>query len=176
MPCSWQKEMEPQGFDPMNKTTNEVLELMEHCEASEDFNANAKVKTKSKSNTKKKRTLMDKDNSKEVKYCSHHGENYSHTSEQCFVLHPVLKKKGKNKTWARKASENKSKAKLDLAAFIKQAVKKGAKNSLKAQTTKKRKEASEAESDDDLNAFDPKDFNYEDMDNLKIDSDDEISI
>ena len=63
-----------------------------------------------------------------------------------------------------------------MAAFVKKAVEKGVKKSLKAQATKKRKEASEAESDDDLNAFDPKDFNYEDMDNLKIDSDDEISV
>ena len=39
---------------------------------------------------------------------------------------------------------------------------------------KKRK--SEDSSDDDLNAFDLKDFNYDDMDNLKIDSEDEFSV
>ena len=39
---------------------------------------------------------------------------------------------------------------------------------------KKRK--SDESSDDDLNAFDLKDFNYDDMDNLKIDSEDEFSV
>ena len=42
-------------------------------------------------------------------------------------------------------------------------------------SSKKRKSDTES-SDDDLNVFDLKDFNYEDMENLKIDSNDDISV
>ena len=40
--------------------------------------------------------------------------------------------------------------------------------------TKKRKKEDSDSSDDDLAAFDLKDFNYEDMDNLKIDDDNTV--
>ena len=38
------------------------------------------------------------------------------------------------------------------------------------------KRKSSDDSDDELNAFDLKDFNYEDMENLRIDSDDDITV
>ena len=68
-----------------------------------------------------------------------------------------------------------SKAKNDLAAFVQKEVAKGVKASLAASAAKKRKSDSES-SDEDLNMFDLKDFNYEDMENLKIDSEDDISV
>ena len=51
----------------------------------------------------------------------------------------------------------KKKIKKDLSAF-----------------TKKRKQDDSDSSDDDLAAFDLKDFNYEDMDNLKIEDDNTV--
>ena len=170
-PKSWQKEMERQGFDPIANSANRVIEFMERIEATEDFNDNSTKVKKPQSNKKKATT---KSHEQKLKVCSHHGPNPSHTSEECYVLHPELKPKGKNKSWTRKASENRSKTKQDLAAFVKKEVAKGVKKSLD-KSTKKRKEA-ESESDEDLNAFDLKDFNYDDMDNLKIDSDNEISV
>ena len=73
----------------------------------------------------------------------------------------------------RKAKESTKSSQKDLAAFIKKAVAQGVKKELNS-VDKKRK----AKDDDlDLNAFDEdlKGFNYSDMDNLKIDSDDESS-
>jgi len=39
-PKSWQRNMDPQGFDPLAKTLTEVVEFMEHIEMSEDFDGN----------------------------------------------------------------------------------------------------------------------------------------
>ena len=67
------------------------------------------------------------------------------------------------------AQESTKSSKKDLAAFIKKAVSQGVRRELNS-IDKKRK------GDDlDLNAIDMdlNGFNYEDMDNLKIDSDDE---
>ena len=79
-------------------------------------------------------------------------------------------KSSNNKTWSRKAQEAKDKSKADMAAFIQAEVAKVFKKT--ATAAKKRKaEEGEIDSDDDssLAAFDLKDFNYEDMDNLVID-------
>ena len=176
-PKSWQKEMERQGFDPMDNTTASVVEFMERIEATEDFDAlSNEVPAKASKTNKKKSPSGKKSSDKEhgeLKYCSHHGKNPSHTSDECFVLHPELREKkpaAKSKTWSRKAAESKAKAKNDLAAFVRKEVAKGV---AKATASKKRKTSDGEDSDDDLNAFDLKDFNYKDMDDLKIETDDE---
>ena len=173
-PKGWQKEMERQGFDPMLKTVNDVVTFMERIEATEDFDVNAAKSNKvNKMNKKKSPSSTKKDSEKEERKfnCDHHGPNNAHNSEQCFVLHPELKKdkknNSKNKSWSREASENKEKAK-DNFAFIQKEVAKA----MKAHD-KKRKASEEESDDDDLNAFDLKEFNYNNMDNLKIDSDDD---
>ena len=178
-PKSWQKEMERQGFDPMEHNVAEVVDFMERIEGTEDFDAEAtKVKAKvAKTNNKKSPSGKKKDEKEpgELKYCSHHGHNPSHTSSECFVLHPELKEakksKSKSKSWSRKAADSKAKTKSDLAAFIRKEVSKGVD---KAVNSNKRKAS--GESDDDLNAFDLEEFNFKDMENLKIDSDDDISV
>ena len=78
-------------------------------------------------------------------------------------------KQSGNKTWSRKAKDEETSTKADLAAFVKKEVKKGVQL-----YAKKRK--SDESSDNDLNAFDLKDFDYDKMDNLKIDSEDEFSV
>ncbi len=72
----------------------------------------------------------------------------------------------------RKANDGRNKSKKELASFQK-SVKAGVQKEL-ASMDKKRKAT---KGDIELHAFDAelKDFNYEDMDDLKIDSDDEGS-
>ena len=36
-PKSWQKEMDRQGFDPMENTLNDIVEFMERLEATNEF-------------------------------------------------------------------------------------------------------------------------------------------
>ena len=120
-------------------------------------------------------------NDSSKKKCILHG--WGHATEDCKVLqaeakHPKMtndseKKdnnafsKSSNKTWSRKAHEAKKKTNSDLAAFIKKEVGKA----VQLVASKKRKSD---DNDDSLAAFDLKDFDYEDMENLKI-NDGELS-
>ena len=189
-PKSWQKEMERQGFDPMVSSTNQVVEFMEQIEATEDFEPDkpaAKQQSSPKKNNNQKKPPASGNGKKPAPgslYCLLHGK-CSHTTDECDKLQEQAKRlktetygngngtkksfNNTNKTWSRKAQDSEKSTKSDLAAFVKKEVKKTAKQF----AAKKRK--SSDESDDDLAAFDLKDFNYDDMDNLKIDSDDEFS-
>jgi len=184
-PKSWQREMDRQGFDPLDHTLQEVIAFMEQIEMSEDFDAPTQQGQKSKG--KGKQSTKPKQSGGGDKYCLIHGKG-GHSSDECHKLQAEAKKlksshggsklsdksgKFTNKTWTRKADETNDKSKKDLAAFVKKAISKGVQKEL-ASVDKKRKA-----SDKEIHAFDMddlKDFNYEDMDNLKIDSDDDISI
>ena len=179
-PKSWQKEMDRQQFDPLDKPMNDVIDFMEAIESSEDFDG-TKVETKKKTDSKKKaskdvaKTDNKDSNGSGKNRCMLHG--WGHSTEDCKVLQAEAKRlksnndsdekdnnsfsKSRNKTWSRKAQEAKKKTSSDLAAFIKKEVGKAMKTA-----SKKRKSDDD---DDSLNAFDLKDFNYEDMENLKID-------
>ena len=189
IPSSWSKEMQRQGFDPVEKTPTEFLEFCERMEASEDFQPDS---TKSNNNkhdkgnrSKKHPKIRDDrprgkgDRSGEPNNCMLHGPN-THPTSECYKLkkeaarlkeltNEYNKKSGggKNKTWKRSADDNKKKASKDFNVV--ESKKKASGKSAQ----KKRK--SDSDSDDDtvasLNNIDLKDFNYEDMDNLKIDSD-----
>ena len=185
-PKSWQKEMERQGFDPMDKPLKDVVDFMERIEATEDHDNSPQTKKVSTKNGKDKRKDKRKTSSSGgTKSCLIHGEG-SHDSSECYVLQKEAKRlkaehkpsgnKGGN-TWSERAKKNQSKAKSDLAAFAKRSGLKPvkAKDATKSED-KKRKPDAQEDSDSDLNAFDLKDFNYSDMDNLKIDSDDEFSV
>ena len=185
-PKSWQREMDRQQYDPMNHKTSEVVDWMEGVEAAEEAEMSRKPHAKQdKGKGKSKSSFISPKTKDGKKHCILHGNGF-HDTEECKTLLAQannLKKDGKaggkgnygNKTWNRKASDNKNKAKNDLAAFVQKEVAKGVKASLAASASKKRKSDSES-SDEDLNMFDLKDFNYEDMENLKIDSDDDISV
>ena len=54
-PKCWQREMDPQGFDPPTKTVAEVAEFMERIEMSEDFDGNKKVAAAMKKGNNDKR-------------------------------------------------------------------------------------------------------------------------
>ncbi len=183
-PRSWQKEMERQGFDPMNGTAADTLEFMERLEAIDDFDGTP-VKQHS-NNTCKKGGKPKEAPSHSAEgnkgFCMIHGEG-NHTSEECYTLQKEAKKlktsygsntgkyadKAKsssgNKTWTRKADQGKTKTKSDLATYIGKEIAKGIKKSSHAASSKKRKNDSD---DEDLHLFDLEGFNYEDMDNLKI--------
>ena len=173
-PKSWTREMDRQGFDPLNKHLNEVVDFMERIEQSEDFDGQAidHQRNQSSGNNKKKSKTSGKG-----KFCLLHGPN-THPTDECKVLKAKAddlkdgssssnnkKKGGKfgNKTWTKKAEESTSKDKKELAAFIKKAVAQGVQKELHS-LDKKRK------SEHDLNAFDTdnlKEFNYK-MGDLKV--------
>ena len=88
------------------------------------------------------------------------------------------KKPYSNKTWSRNKSESSTnESKKELQAFIKKQVAKGVRKELNS-ISKKRKSDSDSDDELDLNALekDVDDFNYNDMDNLKIDSGDESEV
>ena len=118
---------------------------------------------------------------KPTHYCKHHGPNFLHNTEECNAL-KNSKSEGtncSNKTWSRKAEEEKSKSKKELATLIAKAVNKGVKRQL-ASLDKKRKSDSDEEDGDCflLNTLTSNldGFNYEDMEKLSVDDGDEISV
>ena len=189
-PKSWQREMERQGFDPMVGSLNEVIEFMEQIEATEEFDPSPKTKTKDGQGKKGNKNSGSKKESGEVLYCALHGKG-SHSTNDCKTIQSEVKRlktersgsqqgsnnKSSSKTWSKKANDEKKKARSDMNAFIKKEVAKGIKKGVKELAAFDKKRKSDDDSDDDLNAFlgedKIEDFDYSDMDNLKIDSDDE---
>ena len=176
-PRSWQREMDRQGFDPLDHTLAEVVDFLEQIETSEDFDASA-TKQEGKKSGKKNASQNNQKKSGDKKFCSFHGWG-NHTSEECYKLQGDAKRqktagKGKysNKTRNRKGGDDVSQSQKELAHFVKQAVAAGIKEGTKSEKKRKVKD------DLDLNAFEAelKDFNYSEMDDLKIDSDDEFSV
>ena len=188
-PKSWQCEMDRQGYDPLTHTTVQVIAFMENLEAAEEFDpskiSNSNTKTKTKSNGKGK-SHSNSSASKDSKYCLIHGHG-GHSSDECHKLQAAAKKfksgdnssgNYSNKTWTKKASDSSKKDQKELNALIKKT-----KKELNALTKKKTKElnniskkrkASE-DGEFDLAALEAglSGFNYEDMDNLKIASDED---
>lgn len=180
-PGSWAREMERQGFDPMDHTPEEVVAFMEQLESAESHEKTAtKVETKKtdKPSAKSKDSKGGKSN-KGKKYCEIHG-HCAHTTEECRSKNKRYKsdksdsKSGDkdNKTWKRNASEGTTVSKKELAVLIKKAVKK----EVSTKENKKRK------SSDDEEGFlveclnKPLDgFNYRDMESLNIEDDDSSS-
>ncbi len=178
VPKSWVREMDRQGFDPMLNTLDTVITFLEQIESAEEAEgkrANTDNQSGNKKNNKSnKKAKGSSDNGKGQKYCSYHGKG-NHSSDECNKLRndpDAAKKKFGNKSWTKKADDAAKAEKKELAAFVKKAIAKGVRKELNS-IDKKRK----ADSDDefDLNALDAelKEFNYEDMQNLKIDSDEE---
>jgi len=185
-PKSWQREMDRQDFDPMAKTAQEIVKLMENIEMSEDFDGDAKKKIAQATSGAKKgnsnKATKKNNNTSGQKFCLLHGNNNSHTTDECNTLKAQAKKlkgdtgrnagkakgKGKNKTWNNKSKDETDKSKGELAAFVKKAVKDGLKQELKP-IDKKRKSDSD-DSSMDLHAMDIElqEFNYDDMEKLVI--------
>ncbi len=171
-PKSWTREMDRQGHDPYLHTLQETVDFMEQIELSEDG-----PKEDSKPAAKKGNgngSPKKKQKGEGEFYCSHHGKNNTHKTEDCRTL---KKKEGKsdkkpfgNKSWTRKSEESVTTSKKELAVFINKLIKAGVKKEL-ASITKKRK--SEDSDDDafDLGAFEKALENYE----MDVSEDGEIS-
>lgn len=196
-PRSWQTEMERQGFDPMGThvTAATVVDFMENIESVEastfkDVKDNKSSKDKKKTSSSSSASTGKK---KAKYYCKHHGPNSSHDTKDCLVLNggdkdgqksSSNKKPYGNKSWKRKAEEANATDKKDLAAFVKEQVKKGVKKQL-ASVSKKRKSDSDSESDGEKDCYlvetltkDLDGFNYEEMEKLSINDEvsDEVSV
>ncbi len=185
-PKSWSREMDRQGQDPLTMTIVQVVDFLEQIETAEEFET--KTSKDNKGQGKKKPYTKTNAKSGDQKHCMIHGWG-GHSSDECYKLQGDAKRhkgdgsnskkdwKGKNsnKTWNRKADDGRDKSKKELASFQK-AVKAGVQKEL-ASIDKKRKSNKE-DGEMDLHAFDAqlKEFNYGDMDDLKIDSDDDMSI
>ena len=183
IPRKWIKEMDRMDFDPAEKTLQQVVAFCERMEATEEHEeaADKKVvehkggKKDDKSHKKVKTTSGDN----KSRNCVYHGPN-THPTSECKVVKAMVDsaKKGsssskpsfdksKNKTWMRKADEAKTSTKKELAAYVKKAVRK------EVNSISKKRPAKDDDDEKSLNAIDLSGFNYEDMDNLKIESDDD---
>jgi hypothetical protein len=178
-PNSWKKVMEKQGFDPMDHVDkiHVVIDFMERIESSEDFEEKVtKPKAKDNGNGKKK-SRTQKSNASEY-FCMFHGNNNTYSTDECHLVKKLVSQSKSNNEssnrkkveWSDKANDNRKKSHKELAAFVKKEIAKGVQKML---ASKKRK------TDDlDLNALEAElsDFNYEDMDNLSLNSKDEDDI
>jgi hypothetical protein len=181
-PGSWAREMDRQGFDPIDHTPEEVVAFMEQLESAEAHDkTSTKVEAKNKADSKsssKKKSSKEGSAKKETKYCEIHG-HCAHTTEECRSKNKRYKSdkssskngnKGSNKNWKREADEETTFSKKELAVLIKKAVKK----EVSTKDNKKRKSNSDDEEGFLVECLSkPLDgFNYRDMENLNIDDDD----
>ena len=203
IPSNWRSEMERQGFDHSTSTATAFIIFCERLElAATHENSSMKVQssTKNKGSSGKTKSYS-KDSSKSTPsgdfYCKIHGADKGHNTDKCYTLQNMLDKqngdgKHKNKTWKKGESnhvQKKGKAKAHKAAVQKEinmlikkgVLKKNPKKKDSKKSSKKRKNYSsssdeESDSEGSVNMMDEVDlseFNYDDMDNLKIESDDE---
>ena len=185
-PKSWQREMDRQGFDPLAQTFNQVIAFMERIEESEDPQMIDK-----KPAAKKVAKSPWKENGKKPggKYCLLHGTG-GHSTDECRHLQQQAKKlkdshgsdktgsgpnKFGNKSWSRKSAEAKASSSKELNAFIKKAIARGVAKELNS-AERKRKAADSSDEEGEINMVDLSEFNYEDMEKLRIKDDGSISI
>ena len=180
IPKSWQREMDRQGIDPIALPLAELVQFFEQIESAEEHESHAKQVSKDHKKSRGKRDSGPSDNNK---YCLIHGHG-GHSSDECHKLkaeakrlksnnhHDQGKGKSSNKTWKREADDGRKKSQKELNAFVKKSIKDGVKKGLNAMSKDKKRKISVEE---ELNLVDMqlKEFNYSDMDNLKIDSDDD---
>jgi hypothetical protein len=156
---------------------------MENCEETEDYNTANTTVARKPNNAKNGNKGTKPSDPKKQKWCDNHGWS-NHTTAECNQNKPGFKKgntKPKAKTfgnkmnaknWQRKTDdpEKKEVAKKELNAHMKKHIRQHVKKELAAFHKKR-------SGDNDLNMLDVplQDFNYEDMANMKIDSDLDIS-
>ena len=193
-PKSWQKEMDRQGFDPLQHEPRQVVEFMERIENSEDVSHDQKPKAeKPEGNNKKKGNTSGNNRSQ---CCMLHGNNNTHDVSECKSLLAQAKKlkgnnkggsyknsKGGNKTWQNKAKGETNDSKKVMATLVKkvnQLAKQQELNAIelkKIEPVKKRKVKwpTEEEEKEELCALDVqlKDFNCDDLENLDLKSESE---
>jgi hypothetical protein len=176
--------MVKQDFDPDDKNLIKVIQCCKRMEEAEDFHPNKD----NKKNTKKpKANKKEKSSSWEgPKHCLLYGDNYTHTTDECHVLKKQAmslrhrddhyrKPPYKNKSWKRDTEQGTSSSKKELAAFVrKQACKElhAFAKKRKASSSKDNKEGSVGSLHHlEAGEIDLAAFNYSEMDDLKIESD-----
>lgn len=171
-PKSWQGEMERQGFDPFANTITSLLDFCERMEVAESIDQPVARKSNNQGNkpAAKKGKPSGKGGGGGKYHCLHHGDNSTHDTADCIVIKKMVgsvskdgnanKGKSKNKSWSRKAEDNKKQTEKDLAAFVRKAMKKEL-NAL----SKKRKKSDDEDDDDEesVNAFDQLDLSKMDF-------------
>jgi hypothetical protein len=192
-PKSWSKEMDRQGFDPMDHTPLEVVDFMEQIETAEDFDGQIVENNKSANNNNKKSSNGNgKDNgtSKSGKYCALHGKG-NHSTDDCRTIKSEVKKlkttdskssgsgyASKNKTWNKKAEDYKKKSQKELNAMGKVVEK--LKKEVNALSKKRKSEDSDEEElhaiERQLDAIDMNEFDIEDLKQSMEKVDDEVSV
>jgi hypothetical protein len=181
-PKIWQKEMDRMGFDPLTSTAIELLVFMENCEAMESYEKDDKTVVKKPNNSKTGAKKGNKPSDpKKQKWCDNHGWS-NHTTADCNQNKPGFQKgngnkaKGKvfgNKTnaksaYQRKTDETPKEAPKELNAVMKKAIQQAVRQEVKSLKKKS----------NDLHMVEAilSDFNYKEMDNMQIDSDDDRKI
>ena len=197
VPASWRSEMERQGYDYSTSSATNFIIFCERLEQAATHESNfIKVQGSAKKPAgKQKPNNYTKKDSKSEFYCKIHGADSGHNTDKCYTLQNMLDKqngdgKFKNKTWKKESNsiQKKGKGKAHKAAVQKEInmlIKKGVlkknpkKNAKGGKASKKRKnDSSDEDSDTDesinmMDQIDLSEFKYDDMDNLKIESDDD---
>jgi hypothetical protein len=186
-PKSWQKEMDRQGFDPLEMGIRETVDFMERMEETED----PPMKLVAKKPDKRPGKGSLKKPPGATAYCMLHGHG-NHDTSDCKALQKEAKRikakhdsndgggkpPFKNKSWNKKAQDNKQDSRKEMNAIVKKAIAKGVRKEMNAiaKASKRKAEDDDSSEEGELNALDLdlSDFNYEDMENLKID--DEVSV
>jgi hypothetical protein len=161
---------------------------MENIEATEETPfTQVTDKKKAASDSKKKPQSDGSGKKKKAKYyCTLHGPNYTHDTEDCRASKNGPTKTGgsgkgshPNKTWTRKSEESSDKSKKELAALVAKAVTSGMKKEL-ASVSKKRKNDKDENECFLLDTLtkDLDGFNYDDMEKMSINDEytDEVSV
>jgi hypothetical protein len=180
VPKKWSAEMDRLDFDPWVAGWNDTVEFLVRMEQAAEHEGNdstVKVDGNSNKSAKKPKTSSGNNNKGSgnskttgLKYCHFHGHNDSHDSNACRTLKKMAestkegKSQSKNKTWTRKDS-NKTGSK-DLATFIQKTIRK----EMNAFSKKRKSDTLE---EGELDNIDFAGLNFQDMDNLRIDSDDD---
>ena len=91
IPNSWQKQMVLQGLNTLDHTVEEFLEFCEQMEFGEEVydssyaSQKANTKTGAK-DTGSKQSAGNSSKKRKTKYCLYHGQNSTHTTDECKVL------------------------------------------------------------------------------------------
>ena len=184
IPKSWQREMFRQGYEPIGKTTMQVVAFLEQMEQADDYQAAPEAK---KQKTSHKSSSQHASSSS--KTCMIHGKG-SHSTEECKTVKAMIANNGdqkkpsfnksyskkpsfKNKTWT-KPNDKKATTPKDLKAYVNEAIQEAFANQLSHFKSDKSSNEDD-KSVESMNNIETSiaDFNYEDMDNIHQDSDDE---
>ena len=193
IPKAWIREMDRQGKDPDTMDSNAIVAFLEQIETSEEFvpaqdnsKKDKKAKGKSKGNSSN-----NKSDDGDGKYCMLHGRG-NHKTEDCHSLKMTVKKiKGdnsgsdgksnnsKNKSWNRKANDNKSSTRKEINAIVQKSIKEAVKKEVNA-ANKKRKSDDSDNSDEEMTNIEQElnavDLNGFDLEELEKKLNDEISV